>query len=262
MSGRDLFPADWLVPGELHEHLGLLKTGKESEVHLVARTGGGRTVLLAEKRFKARERRAFRNDFTYRGSWEIGTRREQRAIGKATRYGHEVLHSRWIANEWGNLVHLHAAGVTVPPPAELLDDGYRMAFVGDGHVAAPRLSSVDLDTPTAKRVWAELLEEIAAMVAADRVHGDLSAYNVLWWRERPVLIDFSQTVDVITHASARALLLRDIDALGPYFARRGVRYDRDWVLARVGADDHRFSTQLLQSATRPRKRAGSPARLE
>jgi RIO kinase 1 len=100
------------------------------------------------------------------------------------------------------------------------------------------------------------------MVAADRVHGDLSAYNVLWWRERPVLIDFSQTVDVITHASARELLLRDIDALGGYFMRRGVRYDRDWVLARIGADDHRFTAQLLQTANRPRKRAGPDARLE
>ena len=250
MPGRDLFPADWLVPGELHEHLGILKTGKESEVHLVARTGGGRTVLLAEKRFRARERRAFRNDFLYRGTWENTPRREQRreqrAIAKATRFGHEVLHSRWIANEWRNLVHLHAAGVTVPPPVELLDDGYRMAFIGDDRVAAPRLSTVDLDVATAKRVWGELLEEIAMMVAADRVHGDLSAYNVLWWRERPVLIDFSQTVDVIAHPAARELLARDIDALGPYFARRGVHYDRAWVLARVGADDHRFAAQLAR----------------
>jgi RIO kinase 1 len=246
MPGRDLFPADWLVPGELHEHLGILKTGKESEVHLVARTGAGRTVLLAEKRFRARERRAFRNDFTYRGVWENGPRRESRAIAKATRFGHEVLHSRWIANEWGNLVHLHAAGVTVPPPVELLDDGYRMAFIGDGRVAAPRLSVVDLDTQTAKRVWGELLDEITAMVAADRVHGDLSAYNVLWWRGRAVLIDFSQTVDVVAHPSARELLVRDIEALGGYFTRRGVRHDRDWVLARVGADDHRFAAQLAR----------------
>ncbi|HEY3218976.1 MAG TPA: RIO1 family regulatory kinase/ATPase [Candidatus Limnocylindria bacterium] len=246
MPGRDLFPADWLVPGELHEHLGILKTGKESEVHLVARTGAGRTVLLAEKRFRARERRAFRNDFTYRGMWENGPRRESRAIAKATRFGHEVLHSRWIANEWGNLVHLHAAGVTVPPPVELLDDGYRMAFIGDGRAAAPRLSVVDLDTQTEKRVWGELLDEITAMVAADRVHGDLSAYNVLWWRGRAVLIDFSQTVDVVAHPSARELLVRDIEALGGYFTRRGVRHDRDWVLARVGADDHRFAAQLAR----------------
>ena len=244
MPRGDLFPADWLVPGEAHEHLGILKTGKESEVHLVARTGGGRTVLLAEKRFLARDRRLFRDDYTYRGVWGNGTRRENRAMRKGTQYGHEAVHARWIANEWGNLVHLHAAGVTVPPPVELLDDGYRMAFIGEDDRAAPRLSEVDLDPATARRVWSELLEELTMLVAADRVHGDLSAYNVLWWRDRAVLIDFSQTVDVVTHPAARELLLRDIGALGGYFKRRGVGFGMDWALARIGADEHRFARQL------------------
>ncbi|HKW77588.1 MAG TPA: RIO1 family regulatory kinase/ATPase [Candidatus Limnocylindria bacterium] len=246
MPSRPLFPADWLVPGEEHEHLGILKTGKESEVHLVARRGGGRVALLAEKRFLARERRLFRDDATYRGVWGTGTRRESRAMRKQTRFGHEAAHARWIANEWSNLVHLHAAGITVPPPVELLDDGYRMAFIGDDRVAAPRLSSIALDPATARRVWDELLDEVAAMIAAERVHGDLSAYNVLWWRDRPVLIDFSQTVDVITHPAARDLLVRDIHALGSYFVRHGVRYDPEWVLARLGADDHRFAAQIAR----------------
>lgn len=241
-----LFAPDWLPPGEAHVELGLLKTGKESEVHLVARSGGGRTVLLAQKRFRARDRRLFRDDYTYRGVWGNGSRREDRAMRKNTRYGHAAMQARWVSNEWGNLVHLHAAGVTVPPPVELLEDGYRMAFIGDVDRAAPRLSEVDLDRASARRVWDELLDEVALMVAADRVHGDLSAYNVLWWRDRAVVIDFSQTVDAITHPAARDLLLRDIEALGGYFTRRGVRYERDWVLARVGADDHRFASQALR----------------
>jgi RIO kinase 1 len=239
-----LFPDDWLVPGERHEHLGILKTGKESEVHLVARTGGGRTVLLAEKRFVARERRLFQDNYLYRGIWGEGTRREHRAMKRNTRYGHEAAHARWIANEWANLVHLHAAGATVPPPVELLDDGYRMAFIGDGAQAAPRLSEVDLDPDTAARVWRELLGEIAVFVSADRVHGDLSAYNVLWWRARPVIIDLSQTVDVVTHPAARDLLERDLGALGRYFARRGVDTALEGALAAVGADARRFARQV------------------
>jgi len=259
MPGPLLFERDWLPPGERHDQLGILKTGKESEVHLVARHGDGRTVLLAEKLFIARERRLFRATSTYAGVWGEGTRRETRAIHKHTRYGQEAAHSRWIANEWLNLVHVYDAGVTVPPPAELLEDGYRMAFIGDGEQAAPRLSAVDLDRSTAQRVWDELVEELTAMIAADRVHGDLSAYNVLWWRERPVLIDFSQTVDTIVHPAARDLLVRDIESLGAYFTKRGVRVDVDWVLRRIGADDHRFASQLQQAPSRPRKRE-SPAR--
>jgi RIO kinase 1 len=260
MSGRELFARDWLPPGESHEQLGILKTGKESEVHLVARRGGGRTVLLAEKRFLARERRPFKATSTYAGVWGEGSRRETRAMKKNTRYGQEARHSRWIANEWLNLVHIYDAGVTVPPPAELLEDGYRMAFIGDGREAATRLSAVDLDPKTAQRAWDELVEELAMMIAADRVHGDLSAYNVLWWRERPILIDFSQTVDTIVHPAARDLLVRDIESLGAYFTRRGVRVDVDWVLRRIGADEHRFASQLQQTPFRPRKRAPLDAR--
>jgi RIO kinase 1 len=246
MARPRLFERDWLPPGERHEHLGILKTGKESEVHLVARHGDGRVVLLAEKRFTAHERRMFKQTSLYAGvAWE-GTRHEHRAMRKHTRFGQDFAHARWIGNEWANLVHLYEAGVTVPLPVELRDDGYLMSFIGDGGEAAPRLASVDLDLPTARRVWNDVLDELAMLVAADRVHGDLSAYNVLWWRERAVLIDFSQTVDVITHPAAHDLLVRDIRRMGEYFTRQGVRFDLAWVLARIGADDHRFAAQIAR----------------
>lgn len=247
MPSRDLFGRDWLVTGGYREtRLGVLKTGKESEVHLVARSAGARTTLLAEKRFKARDRRSFQNDSLYRGVWGEGTRREHRAMKKQTRFGHEAAHARWIAHEWESLVRLFDAGVTVPPPVELLDEGYLMAFVGDGERAAPRLAEVDLPPAVAQRVWDELLEEVALLVSADRVHGDLSAFNILWWRERTVLIDFSQTVDIVTHPAAYELLSRDIRALARYFTRRGVDVDVERVLARVGADAHRFTRQLAR----------------
>ncbi len=76
------------------------------------------------------------------------------------------------------------------------------------------------------------------------MHGDLSAFNVLWWRERAVLIDFSQTVEIVTHPAAHDLLTRDIVALARYFVRRGVEVDIDRVLERIGADVHRFTRQL------------------
>lgn len=244
MPPRALFASDWLVPAERDEHLGILKTGKESEVHLVARHGGGRTVLLAEKRFRARDRRPFRDDSLYRGIWGEGAKREHRAMKRNTRFGHEVVHALWKAHEWESLVRLHAAGATVPPPAEPTEDGYRMAFIGDEARAAPRLSEVDLDRTRASRVWDELLDEIAIFVACDRVHGDLSPFNVLWWRERAVVIDLSQTVDIVTHPAARDLLQRDLRTLSRYFTRRGVLADVDRALVRVGADAHRFARQV------------------
>jgi len=247
MPSRDLFPPGWLVTGAYHDTpLGVLKSGKESEVHLVARIAGERTTLLAEKRFKARDRRSFQNNWLYRGVWGEGTRREHRAMKKNTRFGHEAAHARWIAHEWESLVHLHRAGASVPPPVDLLDDGYVMAFIGDGQRAAPRLAEVDLAPAVARRVWHELIDEVSLLVSADRVHGDLSAFNVLWWRERAVLIDFSQTVDIVTHPAAYELLTRDIASLARYFTRRGVDVDVERVLDRVGADARRFTRQLAR----------------
>jgi RIO kinase 1 len=216
-------------------------------VYLVSRTGPTRTCLMAEKRFKPRLQRGFRNDYLYVGVWGEGTRHEDRAMKKRTRYGQEHLHARWMEHEWSTLLRMDAAGVTVPPPVERVEGGYRMAFIGDGDQAAPRLSEVDLDLMTARRVWRELQREIQRMLDAELVHGDLSAFNVLWWHGRPVIIDFSQTVDAVVHPAARELLRRDVERTAGYFRRQGVAVDLDAALALVGDSDARFAHQVLSS---------------
>jgi len=243
-----LFASDWLVGAPYDDvPMGVLKTGKESEVHLIARIGPERTSLIAEKRFKERRSRGFRNDYRYAGVWGAGGRREARAIRNRTRFGQQAIQARWIDHEWTTLTRLYEAGVTVPPPVEQVADGYRMAFVGDGDRAAPRLTEIDLDRETARRVWREVQLEIRRMLEADVVHGDLSAFNVLWWRERAVLIDFSQAVDAVTHPAARELLVRDVERAASYFVRMGVAIDVRAALAVVGDSPARFASQLLSS---------------
>ena len=243
-----LFPSDWLADAPYEDRdLGVLKAGKESEVYLVSRTGPTRTCLMAEKRFKPRLQRAFRNDYVYAGIWGEGTRHEDRAMKKRTRFGQEHLQARWEEHEWTTLQRLHAAGVTVPPPVERVENGYLMAFIGDGDRAAPRLSDVDLDLVTARRVWRELQRDIQRILNAELVHGDLSAFNVLWWHERPVIIDFSQAVDAVVHPAARDLLRRDVERTAGYFRRQGVAVDLDAALALVGDSPARFAHQVLSS---------------
>jgi len=243
-----LFPSDWLADAPYEDFdLGVLKAGKESEVYLISRTGPTRACLIAEKRFKPRLQRGFRNDYLYAGVWGEGTRHEDRAMKKRTRFGQEHLQARWQSHEWATLQRLHAAGVTVPPPVEPVETGYRMAFIGDGDRAAPRLADVDLDQGTARRVWRELQREIRLILDAELVHGDLSAFNVLWWHERPVIIDFSQAVDAVVHPAARELLRRDVERTAGYFRRQGVAIDLDAALALVGDSPARFAHQVLSS---------------
>src|SRR2546428_1327013 len=108
-----------------------------------------------------------------------GGRQESRARKKTPGLGKEPRHRRWIVNEWTNLVHLYDAGLTVPPPVELLEEsgGYRMAFIGDGLVAAPRLEALDLDRSTPAPVWDQLLQDIPPLLPAQPGPRELSPYN-------------------------------------------------------------------------------------
>ena len=57
------------------------------------------------------------------------------------------------------------------------------------------------------------------------VHGDLSPYNVLYWRGEPVIIDLPQAVDPRLNPAARELLQRDIENVCTCATRRGVPRD-------------------------------------
>jgi RIO kinase 1 len=63
------------------------------------------------------------------------------------------------------------------------------------------------------------------MVHCGVVHGDLSAYNILWDQGRIVIIDFPQSVDPIVHPEGISLLDRDVTNVTNWFARRGIECD-------------------------------------
>jgi RIO kinase 1 len=60
------------------------------------------------------------------------------------------------------------------------------------------------------------------MLAAGVVHGDLSAYNVLYWQGRLTIIDFPQMVDPHDNPEAYALFQRDLARVCAFFERLGV----------------------------------------
>jgi len=50
------------------------------------------------------------------------------------------------------------------------------------------------------------------------VHGDISEYNVMIWRNKPVLFDVAQAVR-LEHPMANEFLRRDLNNLYRYFRR-------------------------------------------
>ncbi|MHA2384362.1 MAG: RIO1 family regulatory kinase/ATPase domain-containing protein, partial [Candidatus Thorarchaeota archaeon] len=65
------------------------------------------------------------------------------------------------------------------------------------------------------------------------VHGDLSGYNILWWQDRPWIIDMPQAVKVGPWSDMKSvvsLLRRDIVNVLQYFKKYGIRRNLDEIL--------------------------------
>ena len=69
------------------------------------------------------------------------------------------------------------------------------------------------------------------MVATGVAHGDLSAYNLLWWDDRLWFIDFPQAVDIAANPQGLGFLHADVVNVCRWFAARGLDTDAEEVFA-------------------------------
>ena len=144
-------------------------------------------------------------------------------------------------HEYLQLWQLFEAGLPVPEPmigpdkVDLAEAGrvVLMEYVGDEETAAPRLSDIRLDPEEAADAFEQSVEFARRLRELGKVHGDLSTYNLLWWRGSVVAIDFPQLVEMAENGDAAALLERDIRNLCRSFRRLGVRADPAETLRRV-----------------------------
>jgi serine/threonine-protein kinase RIO1 len=67
------------------------------------------------------------------------------------------------------------------------------------------------------------------MLRCGVVHGDLSAFNILFDGEHAVIIDFPQAIHVATHDDPYRLFRRDVENVVEHFVRRGVTPPEDIV---------------------------------
>ena len=108
---------------------------------------------------------------------------------------------QWASAEFAALARLYAAGAPVPYPAQVLGTELLLEFIGsaDG-TAAPRLAQLRPDAGRAGRaVRTSWWRRWCSMARDGLAHGDLSAYNLLVWDGRVVMIDLPQVVDVVAN---------------------------------------------------------------
>jgi RIO kinase 1 len=100
-----------------------------------------------------------------------------------------------------------------------------MDYIGDFGSAAPTLNSVSLDQDEVKPLYDRVIHDIDLLLTHQRIHGDLSAYNILYWDGDITLIDFPQVVQPESNPEAWGIFLRDVTRICQYFASQGLRRD-------------------------------------
>ncbi|MGB8645841.1 MAG: RIO1 family regulatory kinase/ATPase [Anaerolineae bacterium] len=216
--------------GVITDVLRQVKGGKEATVYCCRANPAIGVDLIAAKVYRPRMFRQLRNDAVYRQGREVigeegkevRGRREKLAMHKKTDFGQTLRHTTWLANEFQTLQRLYAAGADVPKPFATGDNAILMEYVGEETFPAPALGQVRLDPRAARPLFERLMHNVELMLAHDRVHADLSAYNVLYWNGQVKIIDLPQAIDPFVNPEAFALLGRDIERLCQYFARYGV----------------------------------------
>jgi RIO kinase 1 len=217
----------WLVTdlAAVDTELGILKTGKEADVFLLRRglPGGGRSSLLAAKRYRDAQHKMFQRDSGYLEGRRVRESRDNRAMAQRTAAGRQMIAQQWVNAEFAALVQVHRWGVPVPYPVQVLGTELLLEFIGepDG-TAAPRLAEIRPEGRELAGLWDQLVQALVVLAAAGLAHGDLSAYNLLVHQGRLIMIDLPQVVDVIANPRGAEFLDRDAANVARWFTARGL----------------------------------------
>ncbi len=210
----------------------VVKSGKEATVYCCIADSKTGLTHAAAKIYRPRMFRSLKNDAVYRlGRTQRDldgnvTRRNQRDAFKSER-GRAAQVSSWIDFEFQTHTLLYHAGADVPQPLAHVGNAVLMEYIGEEGEPAPLLRDVKLTREEAPALFERVLHNIELCLAHNRIHGDLSEYNILYWQGNVLLIDFAQAVDPRQNTDVFPLLARDIARVCRYFARSGVNAEAE-----------------------------------
>ncbi len=233
--------------------LRMVKGGKEASVYLCQGNATSGLDYVAAKVYRPRQFRSLKNDWLYRegrgnldeSGRNITDKGMLHAMYKRTDYGRELLHTSWLEHEYQALRILHEAGADVPRPLTSDSNAILMSYYGDAVMGAPTLNDVDLDAAEARLLFERVVHNIELMLSLGQIHGDLSAFNILYWDGDIVLIDFPQIVHPDENRSAYRIFERDVVRIGEYFQRQGVRSNPRKLAEDLWAKHHQRFTPLV-----------------
>jgi RIO kinase 1 len=198
-----------LNSGVLYEVHGVVNAGKEARVYL-GKTKEGKDLavkiyLTASAEFKKGMLKYIEGDYRFKG-----VKRDTRS-----------LIFTWAQKEFRNLEQAYRAKVRVPKPVAVKNNVLVMEFIGKNGVNAPSLKEQAPSDP--EKVYEVLLTYVKRLYRkAELVHGDLSEYNIMMWKGKPVIFDIAQAVPT-SHPMVEFFLRRDLTNVNRFFSRLGVK---------------------------------------
>ncbi len=117
----------------------------------------------------------------------------------------------------------------MPLPLAVSNNVLLLEMIGDGE-AAPKLKDSIPDDPPA--FLQETIVFMKKLYKGNLVHADLSAFNILNHREKPVFIDMSQSTP-LDNMLAGEYLQRDVYNVCTFFRKIGCECDDETVLKAI-----------------------------
>jgi RIO kinase 1 len=199
---------DLLNSGVFYELNGAISSGKEAKVYWATTKDGKdlavKIYLTSSAEFKKGMIKYIEGDPRFKN------------IKKDTR----SLMAIWAQKEFRNLREATEAKVPVPKPIAVKSNVVVMEFIGEAGVSAPSLKESPPENP--ERAYKLLVTYLKRLYQkAKLVHGDLSEYNIMLWKGKPLIFDLSQSVSV-EHPMADFMLRRDLTNLNRFFSRLNV----------------------------------------
>ncbi|MCQ2086313.1 MAG: serine protein kinase RIO [archaeon] len=140
--------------------------------------------------------------------------------------------SAWANKEYRNLQRYSKNGIRVPKPIKCEKNCLLMEYIGDKDKPALKLKDAVIEKPTIvyKKVISFIID---GYKKAHLVHGDMSEYNILYWKGEPILIDCGQAITA-DHLNSKEFLLKDIRNINKFFENRDVKIiDDERILQKV-----------------------------
>lgn len=131
----------------------------------------------------------------------------------------------WARKEYRNLLRARQGNVCVPTPFVVEKNVLVMEYI-------PGLQLARNTPKNVKRFYEKLIKEIQKLLAVNLVHADLSEYNILVFKDAPVIIDFSHAVD-LRYPGVERLFRRDIENVVQYFKKHGLELNAEEVITQL-----------------------------